>query len=176
MSFVDVCLKYCKETHSSDCLECSSLVGVAKDILENELVEVSSVFRKYFPKVQYQSSKATRRLMQLSVVVFNLFESEKPSNGKLYLMEQKEGVDYGHMINLMRKAVHKSNMLKNNGTMTKELLRGLCQLASTESDRKLINFAVCESQGLSSKKARSKFGIHNYSSLQTNVYEALDEA
>ena len=60
--------------------------------------------------------------------------------------------------------------------MTKELLRSLCELASTESDRKLINFAVCESQGLSSKGARNRYGIHNYRSLQTNVYDALDEA
>lgn len=109
--FVDVRLRYCKEVHSSDCSECHSLVGVARDILDNGLVEVASVFRKHFPKVQYQSSKATRRLMQLPVVVFDICGAEQSFNTKLYAMERRQGVDYAEMIYLMRKAVPKRKIL-----------------------------------------------------------------
>lgn len=122
--------RYCRETHANDCQECCSLIGVARSILEDGIVELSCVFRKYFPQVNYQSSKATRRVMQLPVIVFS---SETGSgNQKLFVIEQKNGVDYSQMIYLIQKVV--PDKVQKSGVMTKEPLRGLCELASTEVD------------------------------------------
>ena len=72
-------------------------------MLENGIVQVTSVFRKHFPNVKYQSSKATKWIMQLPVVVFTICQtSEQSSSQKLYVVQQKKGVNYAEMIYFSR--------------------------------------------------------------------------
>ncbi len=43
--------------------------------------------------------------------------------------------------------------------LSKELLQGLCQLASTEKDRCLIKYVVCHSHSLGSKQSQHLYGV-----------------
>ncbi|CAB3979295.1 Hypothetical predicted protein [Paramuricea clavata] len=49
-------------------------------------------------------------------------------------------------------------------------------LASTESDRKLIKFAVCEASRYSNTKAKQHLRIQQLASLKNNVQSALEQA
>ena len=55
----------------------------------------------------------------------------------------------------------------------KATLDGLCKLASTESDQKLIKYAACATINLSVKKASHSYGISNYGVLRSEVEGAL---
>ena len=87
-----------------------------------------------------RSSKAVRRFMQLPVVVFRL--SDKNGMHTLLVVEQQHGIDYKVLVNLVHKFILETK-LETDG-LGRDTLRDLCKLASTEGDRKLLKFAVCE--------------------------------
>lgn len=55
-------------------------------------------------------------------------------------------------------------------------LTALCKLASSDKDRTLLKFAVCEAAGLTSQQARKVYGIGSYKDLSRKVRLALQEA
>lgn len=93
---------------------------------------------------------------------------------KLYVIENNDGIDYQTLVNLIHK-FSLQNQLDKTG-IAKETLRDLCSLASTESDRRLIKFAVCEASRYSNTKAKEHLGIQQLTSLKKNVQSALEQA
>ncbi|XP_028517481.1 uncharacterized protein LOC114575920 [Exaiptasia diaphana] len=109
--------------------------------------------------------------MKLPVVVFRVGEI---GFQKLYVVEKHEDIDYQKMVRLIDNFTLQTKL--ENGGIRKETLRSLCNLASTESDRKLIQFAACEASKYSNKKAQNAFGIQSVSKLKDDVRNALNEA
>ena len=89
------------------------------------------------------------------------------------MIEQQSGVDYVTFVSLFRKLIPSGTV---SGGINKATLSGLCSLASTESDRKLIKYAACASRNLSEKKASQTYGISNYGALRNEVEGALQKA
>ena len=142
-------LVYCKANHSKDCMECSKLVDCAKDILNYGVVELKQIFHKNFKQSKYISNKVIRRMMQMPVVVFML-ELSGPGSQKLFITENNPSVDYSVFVKSLKFIVPVENVVTG---LSKDQLRALCSLATTEKDRKLIKVAACQSKGLSEKKS-----------------------
>lgn len=78
--------------------------------------------------------------MQLPVVIFSV--GQRSGMQKLFVVKKQENIDYKKVVGLIEKFTLQPN-LETGGGIKKDTLLPLCKLASTESDRKLITFAVC---------------------------------
>jgi len=163
---------YCSKFHTSSCSDCCCLINVAKEVMKSGIVEVPSTFRKCFQNVNYKSYNAKQRLMQLPVVIFQMSTKGQGSQ-KLYMVENNSGVDYTQFVSLFKELVPAE--IDKSG-LSRETLSGLCKLASNESDRKLIKYAACASRNLSSREAAKRYGVSNYSTLKSEVEQALETA
>ena len=175
--FIVVRKWYCKFHHKNvtfqTCVKCQQLILLAEMIRDEVFCELSSLYRKIFPNLKYQSDKAIRKLMQLPVVIFKL-QLHGPGSQKLYICERRQMVDYKAFSQLCH-AVLSSNQKQEKG-LTREAMDVLCSLASTESDRRLIKYSVCKSQGLSAKAALQKFGFNDFHKKEEDILRAVEEA
>ena len=172
LQFVKARSAYCSKDHAVGCRECSGLIQAANKIISSGIADVADTFRKCFPLVKYQCYNAKRRFLQLPVVIFETSTQGKGSQ-RLCMIEQQSGVDYVTFVSLFRKLIPSGTV---SGGINKATLSGLCSLASTESDRKLIKYAACASRNLSEKKASQTYGISNYGALRNEVEGALQKA
>ena len=65
---------------------------------------------------------------------------------------------------------------KKDVIIDKDMLQMLCELASSEKDRRLIKYAVCTSSQLSATLAKNLYGMSDLAMLQKEVTQALDES
>ena len=152
--------EYCKKHHEDTCTECASLISLASYILQEGIAKVSDVYKRQFPSCNYKSDKAVRRLMQLPVVIFK--------QEFLFVMEYIPTIDYMEMMAWITK------MLPGKAVETKlnkQTLRSLCELASTESDRKLIRCVA--TWDMSAKQARKTYAIDDNASKLNRVKQAM---
>lgn len=170
--FIRARTAYCSQNHAVSCVECDVLTQIAKDVIAAGVVDVAETFRKYYPNLMYKSYNAKRRFMQLPVVLFEI-RAEGKGSQKLIMIEQQIGVDYITFVSLFHKLLPST---KVSVGLNKETLKGLCQLASSESDRKLIKYAACASRNVSAKKASGIYGISSYSRLKCEVETSLQRA
>ena len=153
--------EYCKRYHKKQCSECTSLTKMASHIAQEGIVKVSEVYRRQFPDGNYQSDKAVRRLMQLPCVIFKV--------EYLYVMELRPELNYRTLIDWIGKTMPGKGNIERK--LEKETLKSLCELASNESDRKLIQAAA--TWGMTGKQARNIYGIEEYSCKVRGVKEAI---
>ena len=92
--------------------------------------------------MKYQCHNAKRKFLQLPVVIFEISAEGKGSQ-RLLIIEQQAGVNYVTFVSLIHKLIPSSNVSVG---INKETLDGLCKLATTESDQKLIKYAACASK------------------------------
>jgi len=154
--------QYCKKLHDVEggvpaCSQCRGLVNTAKEIQGNGMVKVSDTFKKHFSGIKYSSEKAVRKFMSLPVVIFELGEACKGTQ-TLYMIEQRSGIDYIKYVDLI-KSGNSTVETRYPHVIDKDKLRALCELASTEKDRKLIKYAMCAD--ISGKNAK-KYGISDW--------------
>ena len=154
--------EYCKRYHKEMCIECKTLVQAATYILKDGIVKVSDVFKIFSSTTacKYKSDKAVRRLMQLPVVIFKLKQ--------LFVTENAPGVDYSRMIEWITKVMPMEYI---DNTLNKQTLKSLCELASTESDRKLMKAVA--TWDMSAKQAKRKYGVDDHARKLLQVQEAL---
>lgn len=171
--FIAVRKLYCEKTHDNPCAECKNLISAAEEILKSVVVDLKSLSLSHLKISSYRSDKAIRRIMQLPVVVIRLCLNG-PGSQKLYVTEKMKGVEYSFFPVLINRFIisRKSQVTDLN----KELLQGLCQLASTEKDRSLVKYAVCRSRGLSNKQARQLYSVSNFKKLTEKVEASLHQA
>ncbi|XP_068761299.1 uncharacterized protein [Montipora capricornis] len=155
--------EYCTRYHKEQCVECDALINMALHISQKGIVKVFDVYKSQFPEKKYQSDKAVRRLMQLPVVIFK--------QQHLYVTELRSDVDYKTFVDWIARTMPDEKSVKH---MSKETLKSLCELASTESDRRLIQSAA--TWGLSGKQAKKKYGIDNNTLKINQVKEAIANA
>lgn len=156
--------EYCTRYHKEDCLECNVLVKLASHIVEEGVVKISHVYKKQFPNRKYQSDKALRRMMQLPCVVFK--------RECLYVAGRRPNLDYKTLVEWISRTMPETNDIESK--LDKQTLKSLCELASTESDRKLIRSAATWS--MSSNQVRKTYGIQEHNHKVKEVEEALANA
>ena len=59
--------------------------------------------------------------------------------------------------------------------MSREVLKDLCTLASSESDRLLIKYACCKGQNLSKNKASNLYGFSDFHKQESRINSTLEE-
>ena len=150
---------HCEKNHLGSCSECSKLISAAKQVNDNGIVPLKTLFTSHFlsPNAKYKSDKAIRRIIQLPVVIFPL----QIHNGqkKLFVTEQHTTVNYekvgGFVKTLLESKPHTAPIPR----ISKETLKVICDLASPEKDKRLIKYAVCQSSNISAETAKKTHGI-----------------
>ena len=177
--FVVVRKLYCKlhhrDTTPEECSRCHPLICLSERICSEGICELSSLYREVFPTLQYQSDKAVRKLMQLPVAIFKL-EFSGPGSQRLYVSEIRAMVDYDAFCQVCQMVFSSETMNRKEKGLTKEALDLSCQLATSESDRCLIKYSVCKSQGLSAKKAKTEYGFNDLHSKGDMIMKAVEQA
>ena len=96
-----------------------------------------------------------------------------PGSQKLYVLETLEGVDIQKVFNNAEK--HLQDNLSFESGISKGVLKDLCTLAISESDKLLIKYACCKGQNLSKNKSSKLYGFSDYDSQETRIKSALNE-
>ncbi len=170
--FVAARQEYCKMYHFQGCTECPKLISAAKCIICEKVIKLQSVFVKSFLNKgsKYKTDKAVKRLFQLPVIVFPLQEKDRVT---LYATES-DTKDCTKLLSLWQNLF---NVNKNHShDLSKAALSIICDLASSETDKKLIKYTALLTSGVSSQKARKIFGISEASKLKNEVLQALESA
>lgn len=155
--------EYCRIKHSqSKCNLCAPLITFANELLEHGVVPLSECFRKIFSQ-EYKSEKAIRRIMQLPIVVFRV-------NQKLFVAEYSPDMNYEKFMKFFNLLVPDKTMAKG---ISRETLKMLCDLSSSEKDKKLIRFAA--SSHISATKAKKELGISDLVKLRKEVADAVEQ-
>ena len=104
--------------------------------------------------ITYVSTKVVRLLMGMPLVIMQI---GPPGNYRLYAMAKEGHVDYIQMYNKMQKlCVRDQNVPKG---MTKDLLRSICCLASSQKDSMLIKYVACTASGKGAKKLKKRLWL-----------------
>lgn len=159
--------RYCKEFHLKSCQECPLLINFSLAVYESGLCELSEIYKKHFGT--YKSVHAVRRCMQLPVVIFAI----RTNRQRLFITEYRDNIDFKKFISWYKKI---SDLNTEVSSFSKDQLNALCKLASTESDRMLLKYAVCESQGLSAKKAQKDYGFDDMKGKRVQILQAVERS
>ena len=98
------------------------------------------------------------------------------------MIEQHPGIDYIKYVELIKSASGAIDTSCSSNSINKDTLKALCELASSEKDRKLLKYAMCAEF---SKKKAKEYGLSDWnrqkdeieSSIQRNkeIREAVNE-
>lgn len=170
--FVVARQEYCHQYHFQGCTECLKLISAAKCLISEKVVKVQSIFVEHFLKKgsKYKTDKAVKRLLQLPVIVFPVKEKERVT---LYVTESEEK-DCIKLLSLTQSLLDVNQ--KQSCELNKATLSVICNLASSETDKKLIKYTALLSSGTSSQQAKKKFGISEATKLKSEVSQALKDA
>ena len=175
-NFLRVRKAFCERHHQSrSCEECRKLISAAHHLKEKGIVPLKDFFVNQFPVTgKYKTDKAVRRIMQIPTVIFPL---ELETTKTLYVAEQQKQVDYNRLQTFLGSLIMSDRARHAQSELTKETLKHLCELASSEKDKRLIKFAACTaSSGMSAEQARKRYGVNNYKSLTSEVKEGLKKS
>lgn len=169
--FIFVRQEYCRENHSNDCLECPKLTTAASCIMTEKVVQLKNIYDEIFLNQgsRYKTDKAIKRLMQLPVIIFPV---KNQQNVNLFVAES-----LGVNVLVVQKMIQKVLETRENEDvqLTKDTLSLLCELASSEKDKKLIKYTCLLSSGVSSTQAKRLYGISEPAALKTEVSKALEK-
>lgn len=151
---------YCQKMHNQlSCKHCTSLITFAKELSKHGLVPLAESCEY----CEYKSDKATRRLMQLPVAVFRIKD-------KLYVAENRPDMNYTRFVKFLNMLVPAELMHKG---ISSENLKILCELASSENDKKLIRVAA--TTNFSATRAKKELGISSLVKEREAVAEAVQQ-
>ncbi|XP_022809536.1 uncharacterized protein LOC111346511, partial [Stylophora pistillata] len=153
-------------------IKCATLIDFGKHILGECVVELGSSYKRYFPLVKYKAEQAVRKLLQMPVTIVQM-TLNGPGSQRLYVLETLQGVDICRVIKMAEKCFQGKTCFESG--MSREVLKDLCTLASSESDRLLIKYACCKGQNLSKNKARNLYGFSDFHKQESRINSTLEE-
>lgn len=116
------------------CKTCLPLVEAAKLVESNGVIPLKHLFCSQFQPKGYKSDKAIRRFMQLPIVILKV-------KGTLHVLEYNPNIEYERLQELIDKLIPEQKLTLG---LNREALQALCNLASTEADRKLIRVGTTQ--------------------------------
>lgn len=150
---------HCERNHLVSCKECTNLTDAAKQIDDSGIVPLRSLFASHFlsPGAKYKSDKAIRRILQLPVAIFPL-ELQKGQK-KLFVTEVNTAVNYEKLGEFLRTVSVSTDCNTQFPIISRETLKIVCDLASSEKDKRLIKYALSCGGNMSREAAKKKYGI-----------------
>ena len=161
-----------KHASPSLCKECAILVDFGKNILGECVVELASSYQRYFPLVKYKAEQAVRKLLQIPVTIIQM-TLNGPGSQRLYVLETWQGVDIRRVINMAEKCLQGKTCFQSG--ISRKVLKDLCTLASSQSDRLLIKYACCKGQNLSKNKASNLYGFSDFHKQESRINSTFEE-
>jgi hypothetical protein len=163
--YVDVRMFICERNHYN-CSVCQLETEVCKYILNEQPVKLTEIWRKFYPQMTYGAYSATKKLGRFPVVFVSLPEQLLNSSA-IYIIEKERGVDYGQLMHTAEKLGLLKRFDNDGDTISKDRLKLLQLLASSEKDRKLIQYAA--TSHLSGTVARRHYGVTGHQLRCTEV-------
>ena len=163
---------YCVAKHREGCSECSSLLQVAKTILENGFVKLSDAHRSAFPSVSYHSHSAKRKFLKMPLAALRV-GLPKSGYAEVFLFERFAGVNYHQFLQLLNRFHSENHATKV--ALSKDMLRDLLQLACSDRERECIRYTAWKASGLSASAGRKQFGLDNMSKRANHVEQCIEE-
>ena len=156
---------YCQKKHGcmSLCKTCLPLVEAAKLVESNGVIPLKHLFCSQFQSKGYKSDKVISRFMQLPIAILKV-------KGTLHVLEYSSNIEYERLQELIDKLIPEQKLALG---LNREALQALCNLASTEADRKLIRVAT--TAGMSASQAETTYGISNLHKEREKVAQAIKE-
>ena len=152
----------CHDIHGDKtCDKCKSVVMASSKIAEKGIIPLSALYRQCFGSM-YKADKAIRHVIQLPVIIFRSFN-------KLFVTEFVDKVDFLKLTECISKYIPQQKLSTG---INRESLQFLCELTSTEKDRRLVKVAAC--QGMSANEAK-EVGVSNLNEAKGMVFEAVQE-
>ena len=152
----------CENLHNvKSCSKCKPVLEAIAEICEKGIVPLSTLYRQCFGSV-YKSDKAIRRIIQFPVIIFRCFS-------QLFVTEYVHGLNFAKLASCVAKYLPQSKICAG---INKENLKLLCEMASSEKDKRLIRVASC--QGMSGNEAK-RLGVSNLNKEKMKVYEAMQD-
>ena len=166
---------HCARNHLVSCKECTNLTDAAKQIDDSGIVPLRSLFASHFlsPGAKYKSDKAIRRILQLPVAIFSL-ELQKGQK-KLFVTELNTAVNYEKLGEFLRTVSVSTDCNTQFPITSRETLKIVCDLASSEKDKRLIKYAVSCGGNMSREAAKKKYGISDLTLLKNTAIEQARE-
>ncbi|XP_041459979.1 uncharacterized protein LOC121411367 [Lytechinus variegatus] len=162
-NFIDTKNIICNRTHIQPCERCSAIVKMATAVDERGIVALKELYHMT-TDAGYKSDKAVRKIMQLPAVVFAAGAGKK----RLFVAEYVTNFDYNNMIHHLNLVPPKIQL-----HFSKDEMKEICSLASSEKDRSLIKYVAIKSHNLSAKQSKKRLGVHNPKMLLQNVADAI---
>lgn len=167
---------HCERNHLVSCKECTNLTDAVKQIDDSGIVPLRSLFASHFLSqgAKYKSDKAIRRILQLLVAIFPL-ELQK-GQIKLFVTELNTAVNYEKLGEFLRTVSVSTDCNTQFPIISRETLKIVCDLASSEKDKRLIKYAVSCGGNMSREAAKKKYGISDLTLLKNTVENAIEQA
>ena len=155
---------YCYKNHENhvNCSVCKSFIGMAEEIIEKGLCPLTVLYRQHCDQ-PYKTDKATRLVMQLPVIIFLL-------NKQLFVTESDREINMTKFVSFTSQLVKPEHV--SHG-IDKNVLKLLCELATSENDKRLIRVAA--SSGMSQRTAQKELGISNVNEERARVAVAIED-
>ena len=93
---------HCHTTHAHPCTKCSGLSSVASHVLEHGFYSLSEAYKTAFPHLHYRAQDALQLLLQMPLAGVRVGTPESGISA-WYLLEYIEGVNYIHVVRLLRR-------------------------------------------------------------------------
>ena len=164
--------RYCSLVHNPTCTSCTSLLSIAKSILENGFVLLAKAFRSAFPNVTYHTENAKRRVLKMPLAALRV-GCPKSGLSEVYLFEYSKGVNYQQFLCLLN-SFHLEKTTKKL-SMIKQQLKNVLSLAQSDREREMIRYTAVLSSGMSATAARKHFGLDSVQHRLDRVESVLDE-
>ena len=156
----------CNELHSATSCSCQSLIAAAEIVLKNRFTPLPVLWNTAFPSVVYDCEKAQRRLLQLPLVAFRY-------EGRVYISEKKEKMDYGAMMNELSQHLLCD---QSKSYISSEDFFDVLKSTESDAERTRLKHVVCSGYNLSRRQASSIYKISRLKERATAVSEACQRA
>jgi hypothetical protein len=169
--YISVMKYLCSVSHQDNpCLKCSKDIAIRNHVLSQQPVPLSELWKAHYPLSSYKSYCAVRKFGKMQLVFITLLQSNIQV---VYVIEKEGGVDDSWLMNISERLGLLSSKAGSSG-ISRATLKLLKELATSEKDRKLIQYA--SAAHLSGVQARKMYGIGNHRLNCKEVEDAISSA
>ncbi|XP_072163624.1 uncharacterized protein [Diadema setosum] len=161
--FIILKTKYCSSHHCQPCSRCSAILKIGQMVHDSGIISLKELYCATTSAV-YKTDKALRLCMQLPLVAFAVGQKKV-----MYVAEHCSNFDYQKMI------THLRTMPSEKIHLSKEDMKQICSMASSETDQALIKYVAMKAQNLNVTQSRRELGVQNPQKLVQTVEGAISQ-
>ena len=135
---------FCEDNHKSPCTICTPLLNVARIVISNGQVQLSTAFKLAYPTQKYKTDIALLLLLQMPLLAIKLHEQ------KIWLLfAYMEDLDPMKFLSLTTALFSASQTTPSLPSISKSEIKSIMTLAQCDHERELIRYSVFRASGMS---------------------------